>query len=283
MEVTLPQRLEFSPVHPHINFLQVIRASYMMDLRIRFRYKANLIGDFIRSGMYIIVFSLFSAAYQFKTGVSSENATLLFFISGFLFIIFDGVALWAPLNTVNRDLYNGTLEYLFGNPFNRVGYFVGVVLASATTSSIMLVPIISFLLISGLISPVATFFVLADLILMATVLVAFGTMFALTALMWKQVGSLAGVLGMLFQFLSGFFFPIDVLPLPVKVIAFLLPYTWAIDIARYYAFAGAWNTILPVSYMWGILAAFGVVYWILATRMMKSVEKKSKVEGLHLL
>ncbi len=264
-------------------FLGVVRASYTMDMRMRFRYRANFLGGFVRSFLFILVFYLFAGAYSFRSLDLSLEQTLLFFISGFLFIVFDGVALWTPLNTVNRDLYNGTLEYLFSSPHSRIGYFVGVVLAEATMSSVLIVPILMFLVASGMVTLIPIMVIVVDLFLMATVMVAFGTMVSLSVIMWKQVGSLAGIIGTLFQFLSGFFFPISILPVQIRVLGYLLPYTWAIDLARYYTFNGEWETILPVPAMWGIMVLFAIAYWAVSQYLMRRVEEFSKIRGLHLL
>lgn len=62
--------------------------------------------------------------------------------------------------------------------------------------------------------------------------VALGVVVASFTLVFKRSGSLVGMLEAGLGLLSGVYFPIDVLPVPLRVIARALPTTWAIDVPR---------------------------------------------------
>jgi ABC-2 type transport system permease protein len=267
-----------------ISFLYTVKATIIKDLTTKKRYKMDLISEIVRSLMFIGVFSLFAGAYLFTAGVElTQKETLLFFITGFTLVIFDGVALWTPLNSVNTDLYNGTLEYLYSAPNSRMGYYVGNISAAAIFASTIFIPVLIFLIVYGNVSLRNLLFALFVVLAMVSVLVAFGTMFALMAIMWKQVGSLAGILNVLFQFLSGFLIPIDAFPQSIKLISYILPYTYGIDLIRYYIIGSTWKTQFPPIYEWMALLGFILIYWSLAAYMLSKVEKFSKNKGLHLL
>ncbi len=72
-------------------------------------------------------------------------------------------------------------------------------------------------------------------------LTAMGVMIGLLALLWRQVSSIAQVLGMLFEFLGGAYLPVSNFPQPLQYLAYLLPYTWGYDLIRYYSFDGHWQ------------------------------------------
>lgn len=267
-----------------VGFWGVIKATVIKDLTMKKRYKADLIGDIIRSFLFIGVFSLFANAYVFTRGVElTQSQTLMFFITGFILIIFDGVALWTPLNQTSNDLYNGTLEYIYSGPQSRIGYFTGNVLSAAIFVSTILVPTLIAVTLIGDVSLVNLGQTSLVILTMVVVLMAFGILIALTAILWKQVSSIAGILNMLFQFLSGFIIPVSAFPDGIKVVSYLLPYTWGIDLIRHYTIGPEWNTLLPVTVEWLILLAYIPVYWFAAKLLLRKVERHSKQKGLHLL
>lgn len=267
-----------------VSFFHVIRASFLKEFQITLRYRANLIANQVQSLMFIGMFALMATAFAFNTETPlSFEQTIVFFLSGLIIVFFDGVALWKPINSVNRDLYNGTLEYLFFNPHSRVAYFIGNILTSATFASIFMVPLmVALVWLSGL-NFVSFLYVLAAIILTVSVLVAFGVMISLMAIMYKQTSNLAGILNTLFTFLSGFLFPISILPKPILGVSLLLPYTYGIDLIRYYTLGSAWETFLPLNVTWGLLAVFALIYWIIAVFLLKRVEIFAKRQGLHLI
>ncbi len=267
-----------------VSFFHVVKASFLKEFQITLRYRANLIANQIQSLMFIGMFALMATAFAFNTETPlSFEQTIVFFLSGLIIVFFDGVALWKPINSVNRDLYNGTLEYLFFNPHSRVAYFIGNILTSATFASIFMVPLmVALVWLSGL-NFVSFLYVLAAIILTVSVLVAFGVMISLMAIMYKQTSNLAGILNTLFTFLSGFLFPISILPEPILGISLLLPYTYGIDLIRHYTLGSAWETFLPLNMTWGLLGGFAVIYWIIALFLLKRVEIFAKQQGLHLI
>lgn len=263
-------------------FIPVVRATVLKDLIMFKRYKADLIGQIIRSVMFIGVFALFATSYVFEGLNLSFEETLLFYLTGFMLIVYDSVTLWTPLNSVTNDLYNGVLEYLYSSPNSRLGYFVGNIMAAAIISSVILIPLVIFLVFFYKLSLITILTMLFTLLVTLFVLVAFGVMFAMLGIMYRQVSSIAGLLNMLFQFLAGFIFPVTVMPKFVQYIAYSLPYTWGIDLIRYYTIEN-WVPLLPVAYEWTILISMGLFLWMITVRLLKSVEKHAKKNGLHLI
>lgn len=263
-------------------FIPVVGATVLKDLIMFKRYKADLIGQIIRSVMFIGVFALFATSYVFEGLNLSFKETLLFYLTGFMLIVYDSVTLWTPLNSVTNDLYNGVLEYLYSSPNSRLGYFVGNIMAAAIISSVILIPLVIFLVFFYKLSLITILTMLFTLLVTLFVLVAFGVMFAMLGIMYRQVSSIAGILNMLFQFLAGFIFPVTVMPKFVQYIAYSLPYTWGIDLIRYYTIEN-WVPLLPVAYEWTILVGMGLFLWMITVRLLKSVEKHAKKNGLHLI
>ncbi len=263
---------------------KVITGTIKMRLLIWKRYPSVFVGVFLEMVVLIVMFSIFSSAARFAVlETMTENEMMIFFMSGIILIMFVNIALWSPINSVNNDLYNGTLEYVYSTPASRFGYYVGYGLADLIIRSVFVVPVLVTLIVlsdSGLMNSVT---IIGVILMIGLMVVSMGVLVGLTAIVWKQTSAIAGILGTLFQFVAGAYFPIQSLPVAVQYVAMVLPFTYGYDLIRYYAFHGDWVPILPIPIMWIILLANAVIYYLVALKMLKKVEKKAKRQGLHLL
>jgi len=119
-------------------------------------------------------------------------------------------------------------------------------------------------------------------------LTAMGIMIALLALLWKQIGSIVSVLGILFELIAGAYLPLSSFPRIIQYVAYLLPFTWGYDMLRYYSFqnaasAQAWRPILPIGAEWAIVATFAVVFTAASRYLLGKAERRAKKQGLHLV
>ena len=171
----------------------------------------------------------------------------IFFQGAMLILMFNWPTLWAPINAVSNDLYNGTLEFLYSNPGSRYAYYVGTVVTEIVISLVFFLPLYVFLILYSGAEVSNMLMVLLVCIIVAITLTAMGIMIALLALLWRQVSSIANILGVLFEFLAGAYLPVTAFPQILQYVAYLLPYTWGYDLIRYYSFEGDWQTLLPVS------------------------------------
>jgi len=90
-------------------------------------------------------------------------------------------------------------------------------------------------------------------------------------------------LGILFEMLAGAYLPVSAFPKVVQYAAYLLPYTWAYDLIRYYSFEGRWNSILPVQWEWILIAAFAIVFTLVSRFFLNRAELVAKRSGLHII
>ena len=101
-----------------VSFFSVVKSSFKMNLQIYTRYKVNLLSGLIEFIVLMFVFSIFSVALFYKNGYEwlTQSDIVIFYMGAILIMTFNSTAIWTPLNNVQRDIYNGTLEYLFFNP-----------------------------------------------------------------------------------------------------------------------------------------------------------------------
>jgi ABC-2 type transport system permease protein len=270
------------PISPMQTALVTVRK----NLQISLRYLPNLVGNLVNLAVRMLFFLLMANVVTFQPNdpeaVSLTGRNLFIFFQGALLLfVFNSPTLWGPINAVTNDLYNGTLEYLYSNPCSRYAYYVGTVLAEVITHLVVFLPLYLFLIFYSQASLQSMMMVLLVCLVVLVALTAMGIMLALLALLWRQVGSIAQVLGILFEMLAGAYLPLSAFPQFIQYLAYLLPYTWGYDLIRYYSFDGKWSTVLPVWQEWGMLIFYAILFTIVSRYLLGQAEKLAKRSGLH--
>jgi ABC-2 type transport system permease protein len=277
------------PVSPGVIVLATIRK----NLQITRRYLPNLAGNLIEIAIRAVFFLLFSNTISLNTGAAggaalSGRGLFLFLLSSLALFVFTRSTLWGPINAVTNDLYNGTLEYLYSSPGSRYAYYIGVVLSEVIISQAVFIPVlIALVTLSGMDLATALLVVLACVVVLIS-LTAMGIMIALLALLWRQVNSIASVLGILFEMLAGAYLPVSAFPIYLRYLAYLLPFTWGYDLLRYYSLTSpgagsSWQTILPVWQEWLVLIVFACVFTAVSRSLLARAEKMARRQGLHII
>ncbi|MHA1904975.1 MAG: ABC transporter permease [Candidatus Thorarchaeota archaeon] len=266
------------------SFLIVVSETIKKQLTLRFRYKANMVGEAFGVILQVAIFAAMAGAVTL-VGVNNleGNNVFIFFLASLVLIVFSTVALSAPLNAVVQDLHNGTLEYLFSTPISRYAYFIGTAIAEAISKSIFFVPMLVVLILFSGVTMYSGFLILAVCITVIVGLIAFGVLVALMGVMWKQVSAIAALLFTFFEFICGAYFPVTSMPIIFQVVAFALPHTWGYDLIRYYSFQGSWTPIMPIHLEWMMLVLYALLYIVISSKLLKVVERRAKKFGLHLI
>ena len=265
-------------------FLIVVNETIKKQLTLRFRYKANMVGEAFGVILQVAIFAAMAGAVTL-VGVNNleGNNVFIFFLASLVLIVFSTVALSAPLNAVIQELHNGTLEYLFSTPISRYAYFIGTAIAEAISKSIFFVPMLIVLILFSGVNLYTGLLILIVCITVIIGLIAFGVLVALMGVMWKQVSAIATLLFTFFEFICGAYFPVTSMPIPFQAVAFALPHTWGYDLIRYYSFQGTWTPIMPIHLEWMMLVVYAVLYIVVSSKLLKVVERRAKKFGLHLI
>ena len=266
----------------------IVKATVAKELRATTRYIPNLIGSLANQVVRVVFFLLLSSAISIQDiGVSGQSLAgrdlFISFQGGLLLTVFIGVTLWGPIHTVRNDLYNGTLEFLYSNPGSRYAYYVGSVLAKVIIESVLFLPLYIFLAVYSRASFPDLLMVLLACAVILVALTAMGVMVALLALLWRQVDSIAQVLGVMFEMIGGAYLPVTAFPEFMRYLAYPLPHTWGFDLIRYYSFGGNWQTLLPVWQEWVIIIAFAVGFTLASRHLLGKAEQLAKKDGLHVI
>lgn len=266
----------------------IAKATMIKELRIARRYVPDLIGRFADLGVRMAFFMLLSGVASFQNSDTlgqdlADQDLFIFFQAALLLLVFTGTTLWGPINAVTSELYNGTLEFLYSNPGSRYAYYVGTVTAKVLISMILFLPLYLFLIVYSGASLENMLMVLLACLLVLIALTAMGIMIALLALLWRQVTSIAQVLGILFEMLAGAYVPVTAFPTLVQYLTYPLPHTWGYDLVRYYSFGKQWQTLLPVWQEWVIVVLYAIGFTLISRYLLDKAEQLAKKSGLHVI
>jgi len=247
------------------------------------------VGRFVELAVRALFFLLLSRIVSVNAASSplgqimTGNDLAIFFLGALLLFTFNTTALTSPVDSVMRDLHNGTLEYLYSNPSSRYAYFVGTVAANGIVSMTVFAPLYLALVVMARPGLGDTGMMLLTCLVVLASVVGIGVLIAMLGILWRQVGSLVRVLNILFELLAGAYLPLAAFPPTLRRLAYALPYTWGYDLIRYYSFRGRWSTLLPVWIEWLVLVAFAAVLLGLSRFLLVQVERRTKRSGMHLL
>jgi ABC-2 type transport system permease protein len=191
-----------------------------------------------------------------------------FFIPGLMVVLCQMMAITFAANAIVREKEKGTLEQLFMTPVRPGELVIGkmipyLVMVFVEFCGIALLMRVLFQV------PIHGAFVTLLVLLFPFVL----TMLAWGLWVSTRVETRDGAMQMAMAtlmpciFLSGYVFPLDTLPAPLKPISYMIPTTWLIDAARGVILRGAgWRELWPHAAVLSGMALAGLVYTSLKFR-----------------
>jgi ABC-2 type transport system permease protein len=214
-------------------------------------------------------------------GVLQGRDLFVFFGSALLLYVFYSSAIWAPLNSVTSDLYNGTLEYIYITPASKFSYYFGTGLSNVSINMVFFIPMFIGLSIYSGAGAGSITLTLGCALVVVVNCIAIGVLISLLGILWKQVGSITGIISVLFEFLAGAYAPVQSYPEVVKWFAYLLPFTWGYDLTRHYFLGKSWTTLLPVPVEWLVYIGMAALYLAIGIALMRKIQKKVLNAGLN--
>jgi ABC-2 type transport system permease protein len=157
-----------------------------------------------------------------------------FIVIGSILYIFVSRVLHGMGESIRRDLVQGTLDYMFIAPCNKMHILIGKALSESMESIIFALSQLAFSILLfgldwavGVILPL--FFVIILLILGVHGL---ALILAGLSLLYKQSHELSQTIGYIFYVFSPVRYPVETLPAWAQIVSGLLPLTYALVIAR---------------------------------------------------
>ncbi|WP_329521949.1 ABC transporter permease [Spirillospora sp. NBC_01491] len=266
--------------------LRALLAVTRKELRVLRRYPLSLLNSLLLTPLYQLVLPavLLGAAFLVHgraLGMSALTGTTDFggwLAIGLVGAILTGTVLSGPAQAMAGERNLGTLEQAWTMPVSRsalvLGYMGGMMALSLLSALTMVGAIALLFGVHYQWTAVLSFAVLAALL---PGLVGMGFLSASLVLLWRQALGVTENLGYVVTVMSGVTFPVAVISSALQPVSYLIPTTWAIDLARYLALGT--TPFVPPGAEAGALVLTSAGYLWAGRRLFARVERKVRLEG----
>ena len=257
--------------------LELYAAAYN-GIRTYFRYPMWIISDLITSPLWLLLFIIPMLLFL-PPEKWSDPTTYQYFYWGMIFLDVISMALWSFGSAIRWEQQTGTLEYLYLTNASRLVLFATRMcsrLISFTMSALYLALLMT-VMFGAQIKVADPLLLLLSLFLSLFTALGFGAIYAALVLKLKQVGPLNNILQYVLIGVSGIFFPVDRLPLELKVLAYLSPFTYCVDLVR--AAAMKTTTIMPLWHELALIVLLAVLMNFIGIKILGYIEATVKKTG----
>ena len=260
------------------SLLMEIYASAYKEFKIYFRYPLWFLADLVASPLWILML-LYPILLFLPYNEWNNPKTYNFFYWGIVSWDLLSISFWGIGNLIRREQEMGTIEQSFLTNANRIALFVGRVFSEGF---IFLIDAVYMVLIIHALFGVwieirSPFLLLISVFLALFLSVGFGALYGALVLYIKSPGAISNVLQFLFIGIGGAFFPVSRLPAQLRLFAYSIPFTYAIDLLRNASMDT--ETILPPVLEYLLAFILGVFLNVLGLSILLLIEKKSKRTG----
>ena len=189
-----------------------------------------------------------------------------------------GTAFWDMAFSFKREMDTGTLEQTWLSPTRPETFVLGRAISGgliAGGSSAILVGL-GLTLFGASIGPGLLLALPALLLAMAS-MVGIGYLVASAVLVLREPNFFVDATNFLFAIISGVAFPVLVLPIFIRPVAYLLPTTYAVDLLRVYALGT--RPLLDPALEWVALAVLSVALIFIGRVIFRRTEHRMRVRG----
>lgn len=266
-----------------LRLFEEFKASFLKDLRSYFRYPAWIIGEFVSTPLWFFFFALgvtlFAPVASAASNESGLGTGMTYFFFGFVFVVLFSTSIWGVGQSIRNEQTSGTLEQFFLAPANRATLIMGRWARIFLTDSLIIgyTTLLLYLLSGTAVSVLNPLLFLVSLALYELSLIGFGLLMAGLTMRIKAYNSIANVIFFGYMILTGAFFPIAVLPGPVRYFSMIIPFTYLNDVMRHAALGTP--TILPstLEYVAAVVASlFMLVFGFVS---FNRIEQDARVKG----
>jgi ABC-type polysaccharide/polyol phosphate export permease len=255
------------------------------ELRIALRYPLNAVNEVLQPLYQFLLPSLLLGATFLVGGraIGLQASAGTDDLAGFLFLgmIVGGLvstAFWEIAFSFKREMDAGTLEPAWLTPTSPetlvIGRAISGLLISGIASAVLLG--LGIVVFGASVSP-GIVLALPALLLAAFSMIGIGYLVASAVLLIREPTFLVDATNFLFAMASGVAFPVLVLPIFVRWVAYLLPTTYALDLLRAHAIGA--RPLLPLWMEWLALVGFALVMLWIGRLVFARTERRMRVQG----
>ena len=266
-----------SPVNPVV----LARATVRRDWAIAVSYRLPFALDLVQTLAGMVLFYFIGTLVDSHTASTTpglEAGYFSFVIIGMVMVDMVSTSLTAFSDRLRADQTTGTFETLLTTPtppwlvaLTGASYQLLYASTKAIVSLVIAALFFGLQIDAGLDTLPAALLGFAAAILLFSSL---GVAFAAYTVVFKRGSSLIGLATTGLALLGGVYFPLSVLPAPLRAVGALLPFTWAVDVVREALLHGrvAWGQLL-------VLVVVAIVLAPLSCRLFDAAVNRARRAG----
>lgn len=263
-----------------VRFLHLARASLLTARR----YSIDWYGS-VFAPILTVVPVMLAIWYGERLGFSFANVTgtedfVRYYIIG---IAYWGYveSVWSSIFAMREHMRTGRLEELLLTPMKAWEYILGwssLALALTTVSSL---PLVALAIAAGMLNAGLSGLLLSLPVFLLSMVASFGLAFALfgATLVIREGDELVSLLGNAAPLLGGLYFPVHLLPGPLKAVALAFPFTWGVDLIRGLLVGS--KTMLALKTELLLLSALSLLYVLLGVLAYRLLERRMRRRGIQ--
>jgi ABC-2 type transport system permease protein len=250
------------------------------------KYKIDWYGQFLTPLLTILPVA-FMLCFGTKSGMIGFFSKEKSFIEMMGFIIL-GAAYWNYVEVLWNVIFHlrylmkvGQLEEIFIMPISSFGYIFSWSVMGFLKVTVESIPILILSIIFSITDFTIYNFLMSILVLIISIIASFGFVFLFfgLTLKLKDGDELVSLLGNASPLIGGMFFSVTILPFGLRIISYIFPFTWGLDLVRHFLIGT--ETILDIKNQFIVLIALTLFYLFLGIVSFVVLEKKSRKNGLQ--
>ncbi len=255
------------------------------NLVISSRYKLEVIFWGVVPVLWVLPFILSGVAIsggynnQNLASITGTGDFIEYIIIGSIIFSYMGSAIWAMGNALRWEQYTGTLEVLYLAPVSRLTILLGASLSQSIIATIQaILQFILFSVIFGIVYPLPKLLIVAFLLLLMIIgLYGFAFLLAAVIIFFKDPDVLNDFINTFFYIVTPVNYPLEAIPVSLRIFGFLIPVTYAIIGAR--SILLSINTTFTLENIIMILIALSAILWAIGYSIFKAAEYWTKKKG----
>ncbi|WP_237702785.1 ABC transporter permease [Thermococcus barophilus] len=264
-----------------MRFLYLAKASLLTAKRYKIDWYGNVLMPIL--GVLPVIIAIWFGnklgLLNFSSIIGTENL-LEYYVLGIAYWNYIE-SVWSSIFSLREHMRIGQLEELILTPLKPWEYILGWSFLSFALTTVSSLPLILIALLLNVQHLNIEKLILAVLIFLISLIASFGFAFLIfgLTLVVKEGDEIVSLLGNAAPLLGGLYFPIAILPIPLRYLAYSLPFTWSLDLLR--ALLLSSKTILNIGSEIKVFLLLSFGYFALGTVSYILLERKMRKRGIH--
>ena len=265
-----------------VRFFYLLKASYLTARTYKIDWYSSILYpliNFIPIAIAIWYGSYTGHMSNFKEIIGADNV-FGYYAIGLIYWNYVEM-LWPVISTFRNYMRLGFFEEIFITPIKISEYLTNYSLYASLIVTIQSIPLI--IILAPFVFITASIIQIFEIIgiFLLSILSSYGFAYILfgITLKLKEGDELISLIGNIAPFCGGLYFPVTILPSSIRVVSYIFPFTWGLDIMRSLIFHS--QTILPLTTEAPLFILISIIFFLAGISTFKYMEKIARKSGLQ--